>query len=193
MCSSTSAVAGDSGPESSFGSMAPTSLRPAGAEAPLVRERSTVTWAIADRHQGDAKTSTSVGRCPVLGRFQPGTSGRGELRVWQSTMRGYPRVFTGARMAIRSKGKRWSAARASCRRGPASAPLCFHLASPIRLGARSRPQEQVGSDPPLEFLLGPRRARVASILWEGLPFRHCFGLPSLLVVVVIVVVRVVVE
>ena len=48
---------------------ASTSLRSAGAEAPLVRERSTVTWAIVDRHQGDPATSASVDRRLALGRW----------------------------------------------------------------------------------------------------------------------------
>ena len=49
-------------------SLASTYLRSAGAEAPLVRERSTVTWAIVDRHQGYPTTSASVDRRLALGR-----------------------------------------------------------------------------------------------------------------------------
>ena len=63
------------------------------------------------------------------------------------------------------------------------------------LGARSRPQEQVSGNPPLVFLLGPTTSSCHALFWEdsgclvrpALPFRHCFGLPLLVVVVVVVV------
>ena len=73
-------------------SLASTSLRSAGAEAPLVRGGSTVAWAIADRHQDDPETSASVDRCPVLGRwsipFSPG------LRTRESGEHSLQRLLT---------------------------------------------------------------------------------------------------